>query len=43
MIYVRGSKRDYEKWAEDVRDTMWGWEECLRGFREVEGCDGLGS
>ena len=32
MIYMRGQSRDYDRWAEQVGDAAWRWEECLPAF-----------
>ncbi|KAE9365780.1 GMC oxidoreductase [Stipitochalara longipes BDJ] len=40
MIYLSGSKGDYDHWADLVGDQSWGWEECHRRFKEIENFHG---
>ncbi|KAJ8985246.1 hypothetical protein NQ317_018276 [Molorchus minor] len=35
MLYVRGNKRDYDRWAE-MGNEGWHWESVLENFRAVE-------
>lgn len=36
MIYMRGQKEDYDRWAESVNDPSWGWESMLNMFKKHE-------
>lgn len=36
MIYMRGQSRDYDGWAEELRDAHWGWSSCLPFFKQHE-------
>lgn len=36
MIYMRGQKRDYDRWAQHVNDSEWDWEHCLPDFMAHE-------
>jgi choline dehydrogenase len=36
MVYMRGQRRDYDRWAEAVGDASWRWDECLPFFRRHE-------
>jgi choline dehydrogenase len=36
MIYMRGQKRDYDRWAEACGDAQWRWDACLPAFRQHE-------
>jgi len=36
MIYMRGQARDYDGWAQLVRDANWRWEHCLPFFKQHE-------
>ncbi len=36
MLYLRGQKRDYDKWAQLTGDDNWSWQEVLPVFKEVE-------
>ncbi len=36
MIYMRGQRRDYDGWAEQVGDPAWRWDECLPYFKRHE-------
>ena len=36
MIYMRGQSRDYDAWAEQLRDAQWSWASCLPHFKQHE-------
>ncbi|OYQ40873.1 choline dehydrogenase [Rhodoferax sp. TH121] len=36
MIYMRGQSRDYDGWAEQLRDAQWNWSSCLPFFKQHE-------
>ncbi|MGV7210996.1 GMC family oxidoreductase [Oxalobacteraceae bacterium A2-2] len=36
MIYMRGQRGDYDRWAEQCGDPGWRWEEALRLFKKSE-------
>ncbi|KAI5782851.1 hypothetical protein FPQ18DRAFT_359665 [Pyronema domesticum] len=36
MQFDRGSRRDYDEWAEYIGDEGWGWESMLRYFKKSE-------
>jgi choline dehydrogenase len=36
MIYMRGQSRDYDAWAELVRDETWNWANVLPDFKKHE-------
>jgi len=36
MIYMRGQKEDYERWAEASGDDSWRWEQVLPFFKKSE-------
>ncbi|KAI5856405.1 hypothetical protein BZA05DRAFT_416090 [Tricharina praecox] len=36
MVLDRGSRRDYDEWAEYTGDKGWGWESMLKYFKKVE-------
>ena len=36
MIYMRGNRRDYDSWAEDLGLTDWSWDLCLPYFMKLE-------
>jgi choline dehydrogenase len=36
MIYMRGQKRDYDAWAQALRDDAWSWDQCLPFFKQHE-------
>jgi choline dehydrogenase len=36
MIYMRGQKQDYERWAEACGDNSWRWEQVLPLFKKSE-------
>jgi len=36
MIYMRGQKQDYERWAEACGDDAWRWERVLPLFKKSE-------
>lgn len=33
MIYMRGQARDYDHWADQLKDKAWSWEEVLPFFK----------
>ncbi len=37
MAYVRGSRRDYQRWNEVAGNTGWGWDDLLPHFKKQEG------
>jgi choline dehydrogenase-like flavoprotein len=42
-VYLKGSKEDYERWAELVGDEEWAWESVKESFREIEEYDASGT
>ena len=32
MIYMRGQARDYDQWAQQLKDPAWTWDNCLPHF-----------
>ena len=36
MIYMRGQRRDYRRWAELTGDDAWDWDNCLPDFKVHE-------
>ncbi|GAA5237077.1 choline dehydrogenase [Verticiella sediminum] len=36
MIYMRGQREDYERWAEHTGEPAWGWENVLDVFKRSE-------
>ncbi len=40
MMYIRGSRSDYDGWAEQQGCTGWGWNDVLPYFRKSEGFTG---
>lgn len=36
MIYMRGQSRDYDAWADQLRDPQWSWASCLPYFKQHE-------
>ena len=36
MIYMRGQARDYESWAQQLRDDRWRWSNVLPVFKGME-------
>lgn len=36
MIYMRGQSRDYDAWADQLRDAQWNWASCLPYFKQHE-------
>ena len=41
MAYVRGNPKDYDSWADIVKDPLWGWTSVERIFRRMENCSGI--
>ncbi len=33
MVYMRGQARDYNRWAQDLNDAQWNWDNCLPYFK----------
>lgn len=42
-VYLYGSEGDYERWAELVGDSEWGWEKVKDSFHAMEDYDYVGS
>ena len=40
MMYIRGSRADYDSWEQDLGCTGWGWDEVQTYFKRSEGFDG---
>ena len=40
MMYIRGSRADYDHWEQDLGCTGWGWNNVLTYFKRSEGFDG---
>ena len=40
MMYIRGSRRDYDSWERDLGCTGWGWTSVQAYFKRSEGFDG---
>ena len=40
MMYIRGSQKDYNGWANDLGCTGWGWDDVLPYFKKSEGFAG---
>uniref|UniRef100_A0A2C9JQW5 Glucose-methanol-choline oxidoreductase N-terminal domain-containing protein n=1 Tax=Biomphalaria glabrata TaxID=6526 RepID=A0A2C9JQW5_BIOGL len=36
MAYVRGSKHDYDRWAESIKDDGWNYQHVLSYFKKME-------
>jgi choline dehydrogenase len=36
MIYMRGQREDYDRWAEVIGDTAWRWDQVLPLFKKSE-------
>ena len=36
MIYMRGQKQDYDRWARETGDSGWSWDSVLPVFRKSE-------
>jgi choline dehydrogenase len=34
MVWIRGHREDYVEWG--AENPGWGWDECLRAYREIE-------
>ncbi len=43
MVYVRGSRSDYDGWERDLGCTGWGWDNIQTYFKKSEGFDGAPS
>lgn len=35
-MYIRGSKYDYDNWAQTVKDQEWDWDHVLPYFKKSE-------
>ena len=40
MMYIRGSRADYDSWEQDLGCTGWGWNSVQTYFKRSEGFDG---
>jgi choline dehydrogenase len=40
MMYIRGSRADYDSWEQDLGCTGWGWDNVQSYFKKSEGFDG---
>ncbi|MDT0509838.1 GMC family oxidoreductase N-terminal domain-containing protein [Novosphingobium sp. MMS21-SN21R] len=43
MMYIRGSRADYDSWEKDLGCTGWGWNNVQTYFKRSEGFDGAPS
>ena len=43
MMYIRGSRRDYDSWEQDLGCEGWGWNNVQTFFKRSEGFDGAPS
>jgi choline dehydrogenase len=43
MVYIRGDRRDYDQWADELGCTGWSWNEVLPYFLKSEGFQGAPS
>ena len=43
MMYIRGSRTDYDSWEQDLGCTGWGWDDVQPFFKRSEGFDGPAS
>ena len=43
MMYIRGSRADYDAWEQDLGCTGWGWDNVQTYFKRSEGFDGPAS
>ena len=43
MMYIRGSRADYDSWEQDLGCTGWGWNNVQTYFKRSEGFDGAPS
>jgi choline dehydrogenase len=43
MVYVRGSRSDYDGWEQDLGCTGWGWNDVQTYFKKSEGYSGATS
>lgn len=41
MVWARGHKNDYERWAAAVKDPMWGYDHVLEIYRRIEDWQGV--
>ncbi len=43
MMYIRGSRTDYDSWEQELGCTGWGWNDVQTYFKRSEGFDGPAS
>jgi choline dehydrogenase len=43
MMYIRGSRADYDSWEQDLGCAGWGWNDVLTYFKKSEGFNGAPS
>lgn len=39
MMYVRGNRKDYERWAEELKDTSWSYDSVMKLYNQLEAVD----